>query len=230
MLKDPAGGDVEFIFLNKGKLREPARRLYAFTHVLEGRAFDYSRTLSSNFVLIIYKVLNAEFPTTMGSPATSDDEESGSSRPSSPVSPTRKTFYVDSDYELFHIVLFYLYTERVSFSTSAENIKKSEIPATMDAEGVYATARRLLLEHLSKKAFHFLQSTCDVKNITRRVFSAFAAAHEEVGRFYDEWFSEHWNEIKVTPEFDEFFEEMEGNCEEFIRVNNKFRKMIKAIV
>jgi hypothetical protein len=43
MLKDPAGGDVEFIFLNNGKLREPARRLYAFSHVLEGPAFDFTR-------------------------------------------------------------------------------------------------------------------------------------------------------------------------------------------
>ena len=233
MITDPAAGDVEFVFLDKGKLREPARRLYAFSRALKSPAFDYTCISTDGGVDV---VLRTEFPTTMASPNTSDDDESvSSSRPGSPTSPSappsplRETFYVDSDYELFHVVLFYLYTQRVCFTASPEIVENSDIPMTSDAEGVYAIARRLLLDHLSKKAFHFLQSTCTIHNITKRVFSNFAAAHEEVGRFYDGWFLERWNEVKNTEEFEDYFEEMEGNPGDYIRVNRKLRKMIKGL-
>jgi hypothetical protein len=46
MIKDPAGGDVEFIFLHNGKLREPARRLYGSSYALEGSGFDYECTIT----------------------------------------------------------------------------------------------------------------------------------------------------------------------------------------
>src|SRR5579862_4647620 len=95
-------------------------------------------------------VLNTEFPITLDSQNASDDDESiSSSRPTSPISSTsssnslsRKTFYVDCDYELFHIVLFYLYTERILFTNSSDIVKKSDIPATTDAEGIYAISHR----------------------------------------------------------------------------------------
>jgi hypothetical protein len=180
-------------------------------------------------------VLTGEFPAQTGSPTTSDDDESvSSSRPSSPISPStptsplRKSFYVNYDYELFHIVLFYLYTQRICFTASPEMAKSSEIPTTNDAEGIYAIAHRLLLEDLSKKAFHYLQATCNVGNITKRSFGRFAADHQDVERYYDDWLLNRWEEVRNSEEFEQYFKEMEANYEEHIRITRKFRRLFKS--
>jgi hypothetical protein len=176
--------------------------------------------------LINVAVLQKEFPST---PVQSDGE-SEDSRPSSPISPpSRRTFYVDADYEIFHAVLFWLYTHRASLTTSPEIAKKSDYPpVTMDAEGLYATASRLHLDSLAKKAFHFLQATTDVRNISSRVFGRFAAVYADVGKFYDEFFLRNWEQVKRTEDLEQYFDSLEENYEEHIRVNKKFRKMIKG--
>jgi hypothetical protein len=146
--------------------------------------------------------------------------------PSSPTSPTRRRILVDYDFELFHIVLFYLYTDRICFVASPDVTMDPEIPVTGDAAGIYDIATRLLVPSLQKKALHFLQCTLDVQNITARTFGSFATQHPELERLYDAYFMEHWEEIKKLPGCESFFVGLEGS-DEYIRANTKFRKFFR---
>lgn len=154
--------------------------------------------------------------------------------PTNPQPPLKQTFpNLDYEYELFHLVLFYLYTGRIIFSSSPDPNQSpdAEIPITDRAEGIYATSHRLKLNSLDEKAFHFLKATCTVPNITGKVFSKFAEKHERVGQMYDEFFLTNWRKVLDCREFDAFFEDLEnGDFEEYVRVNKKFREMIRRCV
>lgn len=145
-----------------------------------------------------------------------------------PLQTPRRLVKVPDDFDLFHIVLFYLYTDRICFTTTPE--KQFDIPVTDDAEGVYAIAHRLMLDSLASKAVKFLEHTCTSRNITSRSFGIFALSHEPVEEVYDDFFMENWDEVIQTKEFEEFFKEMENDPEEYVRINNKLRDMIRSRV
>lgn len=45
---------------------------------------------------------------------------------------------------------------------------------------------------------------------------------------YDGYFLRNWDRVKRSKEFERFFEELEdGDFEEYIRVNRKFREMVR---
>jgi len=47
MLKDPSGGNIEFVFAkNDEEVNEDTKRLYAFQHALKSPAFEYKCTFS----------------------------------------------------------------------------------------------------------------------------------------------------------------------------------------
>jgi len=138
----------------------------------------------------------------------------------------RRLVKIPDDYDLFHIILFYLYTDRICFTTTSDTTK-FDIPTTINTEGIYAIAHRLMLDSLTVKALHFLQASCTLQNITARAFGKFGATHEVVGEMYDNYFMKNWDEIVETNEFEEFFLEMEKDPEEYIRVNTKLREMIR---
>ena len=145
-----------------------------------------------------------------------------------PLQTPRRLVKVPDDFDLFHIILFYLYTDRICFTTTPE--KQFDIPVTDDAEGVYAIAHRLMLDSLASKAIKFLDHTCTSRNITSRSFGTFALSHEPVEEVYDAFFMENWDEVIQTKEFEEFFKEMENDPEEYVRINNKLRDMIRGRV
>ena len=134
--------------------------------------------------------------------------------------------YVDEDYEMFHLVLTYLYNDRIHFTTLREPKTDPEAPMTCDAEGVYAISRRLKVESLQRKAFHFLQATTNLQNVTARVFGKFAAEHMDIQKWYDEYFIKHYKEIKQLPEHNFFLTELIGTGGEFERVMVKFWEMV----
>ena len=138
----------------------------------------------------------------------------------------RRLVKIPDDFDLFHIILFYLYTDRICFTTTPK--KQFDIPVTNDAEGIYAIAHRLMLESLTSKALSFIEHTCTSQNITSRSFGTFALTHEPVGEVYDAFFMKNWDNIIQTEEFEEFFKEMENDPEEYIRVNTKLREMIRS--
>ena len=169
---------------------------------------------------INFQVLNSRFANGVISvPSSPTTSESGP--------PTRRIIFVDEDFELFHLVLYFLYTSRICFVTTPEVEPNSDIPTTCDAEGIYSLSQRLMVDSLEKKALHFLQATCDLENISKRTFGRFAADHEEVGKWYDRYFISHWNEVRKGEEFERVFVELENDHEEYIRVNTKFRALIK---
>jgi hypothetical protein len=84
-----------------------------------------------------------------------------------------------------------------------------------------------MVESLKEKALHFLKATTNLGNISSRMFGKFAATHEHVGNWYDYYFMKHWTEIKRGEEFEQVFAELEDDPEESLRVNKKFRAMIK---
>ena len=88
------------------------------------------------------------------------------------------------DFDLFHAILYYLYADRICFLANHESTHLSSIPATSDAEGIYAIAHRLMLDKVTAKALHFLRSACTVRNITTRKFGKFASVHQAVGNVY----------------------------------------------
>lgn len=130
------------------------------------------------------------------------------------------------DFELFHLVLLYFYINKFCFITTSEVFTTSDIPTTPDAERIYEIAHDLKIEPLEKKALHFLEATCNVDNITSRAFGSFAARHQNVGKLYDEYFMEHWNQVKDLARFETFFTTAK-DLEEEKRVNTKFRKMMR---
>jgi hypothetical protein len=140
----------------------------------------------------------------------------------------RRQIAIQDDYDLFKIILFYLYTGTVQFTNSAEICaEENDIPTTTDIVGLYAIAHRLTLDDLSAKAANFLKDTCTVQNITSRAFGRFAAKYEAVAKVYDGYLLGHWQDVIGSPEFEEFFRDAEDDQEEFIRINTKLRAMIR---
>ena len=153
--------------------------------------------------------------------------ENTESPPPSPSSPRRRSIFVEENFELFHLVLFYLYTEQITFVDSPDSISQtSESNVTHDAEAVYAIAHRLMIGSLEEKAGHFLKTTTNVGNISQRTFSTFALEHGALGAWYDEYFLDKWEDVKVREEFEKLFMDLADNMEEFVRVSTKFRHMI----
>ena len=140
--------------------------------------------------------------------------ESPNSSPttSSSLFPPHRRIPITYDFELFRLVLHYFYTNRFCLITTRETFTTSDVPTTIDAEGIYEIAYDLKIESLEKKALHFLRATCNVDNITCRAFSNFAATHQNVGKVYDDYFMEHWNNVKNSITFEEFFNDSGRPC------------------
>ena len=155
------------------------------------------------------------------------------SPPPSPTSHSRgfPIYLPDFDYDLFHLTLYYLYTDRLLFVDDPAVQFDPEVPATADAEGIYEMGVRLLIPPLRRKAIHFLSSTCTMQNITAKTFGIFASRHGEIEELYDSYFNTHWDEVLHSNEFEEFFQELEQrfeeNPKEYIRTNAKLRKMLR---
>jgi hypothetical protein len=133
---------------------------------------------------------------------------------------------VQEDMDLFHLVLFYLYTEQITFT---ESPLPEGVNVATNAEEVYKIAHSLMIPSLEDKAAHFLRATTNVENISRRTFGEFAREHGRLGGWYDEWFLGRWEAIKGGGGVEEVFEGLEGDWEEYVRVSKKFRGMIGSL-
>ena len=141
----------------------------------------------------------------------------------------RRQIIMDDDCDVFHNVLYYLYTNTVRFSLHTEIKNIPPLPPFCDAEDIYALAHRLDLADLQSKALHFLKLTCTKRNITERLLSSFAILYEQVGAVYDEYFKANWQEVQKTDEYEKYFQELasEGDAKETSRVLTKFRELFK---
>ena len=140
---------------------------------------------------------------------------------------SKRRFVVEEDYDIFHSILFYIYTDSIKFAINPKSASTvAERPNICTAEDIYRVADRLLLNDLKSKAVDFLRLTCTPTNIASRIMSSFADFHEEVSDMYAEYFRTNWDTIKTTVEFDQYFNDMKGDPEELYRVFRKFRKLM----
>lgn len=133
----------------------------------------------------------------------------GQSEESTSVRSHRRRINMIDDFDIVHNIIYYIYTNRITLSTSiSENSKpgsESTLPKVCDAEDIYALAHRLDLESLKEKALGFLKRSCNSRNILHRVLSKFASIYEEVGAVYEDFFRAHWREVRETTEFTSYF-------------------------
>ena len=93
---------------------------------------------------------------------------------------------------------------------------------------MYALAHRLLFDSITSKALNFIQTTCNIHMITARVFGTFGILHEPVGNLYYDCFMGNWSQVIKTPEFEKFFNELEGDSTQYIHISKKFRNMVRS--
>jgi hypothetical protein len=131
--------------------------------------------------------------------------------------------------ELFHAILYYAYTDRITFTTDPQ-LCQGQVSAIHvdDVEEFYALAHRMLLDKLAEKALQLLAETSTVDNITVRALGKFGCTYEAVRARYTEFLLNHWDEVIVTSAFDEFFKEMENDPKEFKRINDMFRRLAQS--
>lgn len=161
---------------------------------------------------------------------------------------------MEEEFDVVHNILYYIYTNRIIFSTIVPTTKDSDpsnepivtsaagrpdtkvkpkvLPRVTDTEDIFALAHRLDLVDLQKLALAFLGKTCNDENITSRVFSQFAAMYDEVAQVYDAYFKEGWPRVAHSNEFKEYFAimEEENNSQEIIRIFAKFRELVLEAV
>lgn len=133
----------------------------------------------------------------------------------------KRRIIVEDDFDLFHNILYYIYTNRITFSTNLTLLTPPTLPNLCTTEDIYQIADRLLLTELKHKALDFLASTCTIENITSRVLSKFAYLHEDVEDRYMEYFQKNWDIVKETEEFNKSFINMNGD----ICWSNRFIEM-----
>ena len=139
--------------------------------------------------------------------------------------------FTDEDYDLLHNILYYLYTDHITFSTRVDISLPSILPKLCPVEDIYMVADRMLLGELKQKAFKFLELSCTPDNITSRLMSKFAELHDEVATVYQTYFRQNWDRIKNTEEFEQTFVELKDvEPQESWRIHAKFREMMKSAV
>jgi hypothetical protein len=142
----------------------------------------------------------------------------------------RRVVTITDDFNLFHALLFYIYTDRICFTASPESFhgEFGDCPLIANGEGMYALAHRLLFDSITSKALNFIKTTCNIQMITACVFGSFGSIHEVVGRVYHNYFMANWSEVIKTPEFEKFFGELEEDSANHIHINRQFRDMVRA--
>jgi len=143
--------------------------------------------------------------------------------------PHKKT--TEEDYDLLHNILYYLYTDNITFGTRIDTVLPSNLPKLCPVEDIYVTADRMLLGELKHKALQFMELSCTADNITSRLMSTFAELHGEVATVYEAYFRANWDRIKNREEFEQPFMDLKDTeSKESWRVHAKFREVMKGAV
>jgi hypothetical protein len=144
----------------------------------------------------------------------------------------RRRITMAEDFDIVHSILYYIYTDRVTFSTIKHDDLQDEgrLPRICPAEHIYALAHRLDLHGLQAKALEFLEKTCTPRNATKRTFSNFASLYDEIGKVYDDYFIAEWETIRNTSSFEKYFSTLEDeeDHQETTRVFKIFRQLMKG--
>ena len=136
----------------------------------------------------------------------------------------KRVVSTEVDFHTLHNILHYLYTNQITFH-SKPGKEPINSPRTVDVQSIYEAADRFLLPLLKDKALYFLRCSCDIQNVTGRMFGEFARNHEELDLQYRFFFQTHLPLIVQTIEFDDFFERLEGSDAD--QISARFRKVVR---
>jgi len=136
----------------------------------------------------------------------------------------KRVVSTEMDFHTLHNILHYLYTNQITFH-SKPGKEPATGPKTVDAQGIYEAADQFLLPRLKDKALYFLSHSCDIQNITGRMFGEFARKHEDMNIAYRLFFRPHLPLIVQTIEFNNFFEKLEDSNAD--QINARFRKLVQ---
>lgn len=213
----PGIGNVEFTC-------QDGRVLHALTPILTARCDYYAKSLSARSI-ILTSISVFDFDEnilTQESHLTDDNAKNHDFG-------ARYKKITDKDYDLLHNILYYLYTDHITFGTRVDTILPSNLPKLCPVEDIYMAADCMLLGELKDKALRFLELSCTADNITSRVISTFAELHDEVAAVYDYYFRENWDRIKNKEEFEKPFMDLKDTeSRETWRIHAKFREMMKG--
>ena len=135
----------------------------------------------------------------------------------------KRVVSTEVDFHTLHNILHYLYTNQITFH-SKPGKEPTNGPITVDVQSIYEAADRFLLPLLKDKALNFLRCSCDIQNVTGRMFGEFARKHEDLDLHYRFFFQTHLPLIVQTIEFDDFFERLEGSD---AGQTSAFRKLVQ---
>ena len=228
-LRDPGdGGDVKFQCSSSSNAED--RFLYAHSVILRTRSKYFSRSSHPSCIYSL-PVFSSSFAE--GDSATAaklcvlpSDSDHFDYYP-------RRIIPMEDDFDVVHNILYYLYTGKIYFCTESQPSYREMFylnsPKICDAEEIYALAHRLELNTLQMKALSFLRLSCNPRNITTRVFGAYASVYEEMGKVYKDYFRKNSSEIHAMAEFEGYFRELEeiAEREEIVRVNKRYRELMK---
>jgi hypothetical protein len=120
-----------------------------------------------------------------------------------------QTLKAHEPFEVLHPILYFLYTDRVCFTTAPieEATVIHQVPPC-DAEQAYRIGDMLELPQLKSKALEFLVDTADATNIISRVFGEYALKYEEIGKAYEGVFYRCWNDLKKGEVLKQYFRDL----------------------
>ena len=140
----------------------------------------------------------------------------------------KRRIIVEDGFDLFHNILYYIYTNRITFGTNLAFLTPSTLPKLCATEDIYQIADRLFLTELKHKALDFLTSTCTIENITSRILGKFAFLHEDVEERYVDYFRKNWDVVKETKEFNNSFTDMNGDIYGSNRLIEMFPELMNS--
>jgi hypothetical protein len=122
----------------------------------------------------------------------------------------------DESFEIFYPVLYYLYTDRICFTTiPIEEAQPLYHVPPCDAEEAYRLGDVLGLSELKEKALGFLSDTYNEYNIIAKAFGECALNYpEEVGKKCFAVFYQFWNSIRKRGDLKEYFESLDREASE----------------
>jgi hypothetical protein len=183
----PIDWNVQFQSQTK---RENGPKLYVHRNVLSTRSSYYKASTHRPLNLLIL-VFQSKFME--GVNATANGLQVG-------------TIIQTLPFEVLHPIMYYLYTDRICFTTLPIEEAKSlyQVPPC-HAEDAYRVGHLFDLDSLKKKALGFLVDTADTTNIISRIFGEYALKYQDIGQGYETVFYENWNDIRTTGALSKYF-------------------------
>ena len=137
----------------------------------------------------------------------------------------KRVISTETELHTVHNILHYLYTNQITFHSKPGKAPATG-PRTVDVHRLYQAADQYLLPSLKEKALSFLLFSCDIQNITSRMFGEFARKHEDINVRYRSAFCQRLPSIIRTVEFDKYFAGLEGP--EADKSNALFRELVRV--